>query len=171
MTLAAIPIKPEKKNERAIKPRVEQITVTHIVDAWRLLDRSIKDTHEGYPDLSEESPEKIRAHLYQFISSSNFMGLMLKVGRKPVGHILGRICHRPFGKPERYCFIWNFWIEPEFRKKGMMKTLYQAYFNQLKSQGVFHWEAEARDELTQMLTEYAGYKTEKRYNLIGGKIG
>lgn len=160
----------EKKPEKIVKPRIEPITVAHIVDCWKMLDRSIKDTHPGYPDLTEESPERIRAYLFQFISSPSFVGMIAKVGKRPVGHILGRIQLRPFGKPERFCFIWTVWIEPEYRKRGLMKTLSESYFVQLKQYGVHHWEAEAPEELALTLKDFKGFEVKNHAILIGGKL-
>lgn len=161
---------PEKKPEKSFKPRLEMITPAHIVDSWKLLERSIRETGGGYPDLSEERPEIIRAHLFNLIASPRFLGLMLKVGKKPVGQIIGQVVDRGFGRPKQAMFIWNFWIEPEYRKKGGMDLLYKAYFERMRKAGVFYWEADATDELTALLTSYGKYQTKKLMNRIGGKV-
>ena len=103
-------VEPAKPVAKAIKFRVIRVMPSDIVDSWRLLDRCFKETKPEYPDISEESPEKIRAHLFQYISARGFVGMMAKVGRRPIAQILGGIEFRPFGRPDRLCFIWNFWV-------------------------------------------------------------
>lgn len=154
--------------KKPIKPRLEQITPAHIVDSWRMLDRSIKDT-KGHPDCSEESGEVIRSHLFQRLCAPDFFGLMLKVGRRPVGQIMAQIVVRPFGAPRRFALIWDAWIEPEFRKKGYMAILYKEFFARLKTSGVHHWEGEAHEGLAELLLKYPKYEVKKISVRIGGR--
>ena len=159
-----------KPAQKAVKFRTVRIMPSDIVESWRLLDRSIRETKPEYPDVSEESPEKIRAHLFQYLSSQGFIGLMAKVGRRPVAQIIGGAEFRPFGRPDRVCFIWNFWVEPECRKSGVMKKLAEEYFSEMKKAGIFYWEANVSDDLLKMLEAARPNAVSKRFNVAGGKV-
>jgi ribosomal protein S18 acetylase RimI-like enzyme len=157
----------QEAKAKSIKPRLERLTPTLIVEAWKLLERQLREAPQSYPDLSEESPETIRHHLFQYLNQPTTIGLLMKVGRKPVGMILGDVRRRPYGKPQVYCHIFTAWIEPEYRKKGLMSSLSKEYFSGLKKAGVFYWEASTHGALTEVLLKNEGVR--RLSDLIGGK--
>lgn len=159
--------KPDPAPKKAPKVRLERLNPTHIVDAWKLFERSLKE--QTYPDLSEETPDRLRSHLFQYLNQPNTIGLLAKQGRKPVGMILGNIQARPYGKPRTYCFISTVWVEPEYRKRGIMDLLYKEYFAGLKKAGIFYWEAITPPALTETLINHKGYETRKLDDRVGGK--
>ncbi len=158
-----------KKKSKGFKPKIEVIGSKHILDVWKMFKRCVETTHPDYPDITEVEPSQLRSHLLGYLMNPNFIGLIIKIGRKPIGQILGNVSMRPFGRPSKYCFIWNFWIEPEFRKKGYVKLLFNEYAKYMKERGVHYWEAEAQEELTKFLTGYKKYKTTELHRIIGGK--
>jgi len=157
-------------SKKSFKPKIYPITPQHIVDVWRLYEQSAKVQLGHYPDLTEEIPEETRHHLFAYILQPNFVGLILKKGRRPIGQILGEIQGRTIGRPKRYCFIWNFWIDPQFRKAGFIKLLYREYFDRLKKSGIFHWEANVAEELAKILIDHKSFKINKLYDHLGGKV-
>lgn len=159
----------KKEEKKHPKPRIEAIAPTHIVECWKMFERSIKETNQTYPDTSEESPEVIRHHLFRYMNQPNFVGLMAKVGKKPVAMIIGDVQQRPYGRPKTFCYVWVFWVEPEYRNRGYMETLSEEFFTKLKRAGVFHWECFAHKEVTDALLSYKKRETIKLYEKIGGK--
>lgn len=151
------------------KVRLERINPTQIVEVWKLYDRSLKEGNQPYPDISEDQPEVMRAHLFQYLHHRNTVGVLAKIGKRTVGMILGDVQARPYGRPHVYCYVWVVWVEPEFRKRGVMELMYKDFFSKLKKAGVHYWEANSHDHLTKVLTGYPKYETRKLYDRIGGK--
>ena len=161
---------PEKK-KRIFKPRFEVIQpVRDIVDSWRLLDQSFKEDDAGHPYYSDDDPDLVRAHLYNFMVSQGFFGIMAKIGRKPIGQIIGQVHYRPIGRPKQFFFVWNFYVAPQYRRQGVMLALFEAFRKELKQRGIMCWEANAGDKLTEVLLNFPKYKTEKLENRIGGRF-
>jgi GNAT superfamily N-acetyltransferase len=162
--------KVEKVKEKAIKARVEIIRPEHVIECYRLLEQSLRAAPaDFYPDCSEITPEAMRIYLYNYITQPGFVGVTIRVGKRPVGQILAAVHVRPFGKPNYFAFIWNFWIDPEFRKKGLMTQLWFHFSDECRKKQVFHWEADAADELTQSLLHYHKIPTRKLSTRIGGR--
>lgn len=170
--LAVVPPKDKVKSvkKRHFKPRIMKIELRDIVDVWRLYTQFDREIGMSYPDLSEYSPSEIRHFLWNYIDSVRFRGLLVKKGRKPVGMILAQLQDRPIGKPHKYAFVWVLWIDPEFRKDGIAKQLCDAFFQQMKQEGVHYWESYSTDDFTQFLLNYGKVPAKKFMNILGGKI-
>lgn len=143
----------EKPAEKPLKFRIDRVQVDQVIDCWRLLDRSQSEMSLGYPDLEAVNKDQIRLVLYQQMQLPNFIGFMARAGRKPIGQILGHVQIRPYGRPERFAFVWNFWVEPDCRSKGVMQELFRAFAACLRKHGIEHWEIEANDALVALLSE------------------
>lgn len=155
---------------KTVKTRLEVVTPIQIVDVWRLVEHSLRDGGQVYPDISEDSPEKIRSNLFEYMQLPAFAGLMAKVGKKPVGIILGHLAGRPYGRPSRYQFIWGFWVEPAFRKSGVGKALWNAYSTQLKKAGIFNCEFWAHDHVEKQLCREVGVPVTKLLSILGVRL-
>jgi ribosomal protein S18 acetylase RimI-like enzyme len=172
MTEAVKLVKSDKpaKQPKPVKLKVEAATPASIIECWKLMERSLRETHAGYPDLSEERPDRIRLHLFNYMSSPTFVGLVVRSGKKVVGQILCDVRMRALGAPTRYVYIWNLWVEPEYRDQGAGKLLLKTLSDQMRAAGIFHWEAEVNDELTAELFKHPSGKVQKLMNRLGGKI-
>lgn len=159
------------KQTRDIKARVEMIRPNHIVDAWKLFEKSLHESPWTYPSLDEETPENLQHNLFGFISSPRFFGMQIRVGKKVVGQILSTVSNRQFGRPKHFAFIMNFYMDPEYRRKGFMKQLADAYFAELKKSGIHYWEANVHDQgLLDTLAGYNKRQSVKRFVRLGGKV-
>ncbi len=145
--------------------------VSDMVDVWRLFKSSVVNEKWEYPSLHETHEEDMRCHVIQYvIQNPNFFGLMARVGKRPIGQIVGSMVVRDIGLPKHYFFIYNFWIEPEFRKKGYMKELWGATVEELRKRGIFHIEANCNEKLKNFLMEYKGFETRLLSYRIGGRL-
>lgn len=161
--------KPEKL-KRVVRPKIESVNQTHIVEVYRLVRESQLEGNQPYPDTTEDRPELIQSHLYQYLGDPMVTGLIARVGRKPVGLIIGRVCQRPYGSPKRYAFVWCFWVTPDARKTGAGNQLWKEYSERLKAAGIFHWEGQCHDELEKYLVREVGISVKKLMSLIGGRL-
>ena len=134
-------VKMPEPNQRPLKPRLEAIGVTHIVEVWKMFDRFQRDSGASHPSLEDETGETMRMHLYNMISSgTGVSGVIAKINKKPVGMILGNLQARPFGRPKVYFNVWASYVEPESRKRGLMKVLVNGLSEMLRKVGCNHWE-------------------------------
>lgn len=154
---------------KKLKPRIEFVELErHIIDCWKLLRQSHQENPQLYPSLHEVDDQELRAHLIKFLSKNNQYGMIMKLGRKPIAQILGCASRHELGRPEKFLFIWNFYISEEHRKQGLMKELLKAYFKWVKSEGLHYWESKVNDGLSEIVLEH--FKGEKAYNYLYGKI-
>lgn len=142
-----------------------------MVDVWRLFKSSTVHEPWVYPSLEETNDDDMRAEVIRYtLQNPNFIGVIARSGKRPIGQIIGNVVHRPIGKPNHYFFIFNFWVEPEFRKKGVMKQLFPAMMEELKKRGIFNWESFCTEKLGSILVGYKGHETKFLSHRIGGKI-
>lgn len=160
----------QEKKPRTQRVRIESVTPTDIVEVWRLVERSIRDGGQSYPDTTEDSPEIIRSHLFQYLQAPFFTGLIARVGKRPVGIVLGHVAMRPFGRPSRYAFVHCIWIDPTQRKQGAGKLLWAEYANRMKRAGIHHFECLATDQLTAQLTREEGFPMKRVLSVLGGRL-
>lgn len=166
---AVVEIRPKaEKSEKKAKgprPRFECVLPTHVVDVWRLVEASLRDPSQIYPDTTEDNPEVIRSHLFSYLQSPLFAGLMVRVGKRPVGVVLGNVSMRPFGRPSRFVFVQHLWVEPQFRKRGIGTALWSEYVERLKQSQVFHFEAIVQPEF-----QYKSKQCSVIQSVIGGRL-
>ncbi len=110
----------------------------------------------------------VRAHLFQYIQNPCFAGLIARVGKRPVGMVLGHVSFRPYGRPSRYSSIYSLWVDPNFRKQGIGKGLWDDYTSRLKKAGIFHWEGLVSEEFSKELIKEGSVS--KLQSVIGGKL-
>lgn len=167
--IQAVPTPQEPVKKRTPKIRVEPIAPTMIVELWRMVEHSVRSGGQEYPDISEEHPEVLRMHLFAYLQSRRFCGLIARIGRKPVGFILGDVRERPYGRPARYAFVQNIWVEESFRKQGVGRFLWNEFGSRLSQAQVHHFEALSnfgvQSDLTSKL-RHAGSKMA----LVGGRL-
>jgi GNAT superfamily N-acetyltransferase len=158
---------PIEKKKPAPKVKVEALRPQHVIDAWLLLEQSLKAVPQ-HPSIDEEEPRAIRAHLYQLLSSPGCVSAIARVNRKPVGLILAEVHSRPFGSPRAYLSIWSAWVTPAHRRQGVMRELVAQLSGQAKQLGVHHWEAQIPSSL---LTEISKVVPARALSVrIGEKI-
>lgn len=158
------------KPKRVLKPKIETVQPTHIVDVYRLVRESQIEGRQPYPDTTEERPEIVQSHLYQYLADPLVTGLIARFGRKPIGIVLGRVIQRPYGSPKHFAFIWCFWVTPDARKTGVGQQLWSDYCARLKNAGIFHWEAQCHEELEKYLARETGVPVKKLMSIIGGRL-
>jgi len=160
----------KKKKKRSVKPRMIWMDGTFIADSLRLLERAIHENPKAFPEYQDETIDNIRHHYFNYMSRPDFFGLIVKRGRKPIGQIVGRLMWRTLGKPQKFCMIAYFWINPEERGKGLMKQLAAEYFSALKKLDITWWEANTVESITAFLSKTGGsVKVKKLYDRIGGE--
>lgn len=155
---------------KPVKIRYDQVQPKDIVDFWRLYEKFIKECKPEHPDLSEEVPESIRAHLYNMIASSRFIGFIAKQGRKPVGMIGGMVAERPFGSPRVFTQVLVFFVEPDFRKKLIGGTLVKELFAASKKIGVHYFEITADAKFSESIGKVLNGKGSVVSHKVFGKI-
>lgn len=165
-----VEIQKQEKKPRALKPKIEPIIPTMIVDVWRLLKTSLQDGGQTYPDTTEDQPEVIQHALFAYLQAPFFRGVIAKAGKRPVGMILSDMRLRPFGRPSKYNFIYCFWVETAFRNSGIGMALFKEHCDRLKKEGIFHWEAHAHEHLFQALQKEAGIPVQPLLRVIGGRV-
>lgn len=163
-------VEPAQKKRALPKPKISPIVPTDIVDCWRLYQRSLKESHQPYPDRSADDPEVIRACLFSYITNQYFKGLIVRIGKKPVGMVLADIQRRPFGAPHVFAFVWAFWIEPEYRKQGLGKFLWRDFAGRLSYAGVRNWEAWTHAGLSEEIQQIGFVGARKLMDRIGGTL-
>lgn len=126
---------------KPFKFKVSEILPADIVDVWRLYEKSLKLAPPKYPSMERETPEYIRAQLFQGLSVPNFLGFIARQGRKPIGQFTAHVGMRPLGMPRVYLQPWLFWVEPEFRKQGIAEALKAAMAKTAKEKGIHDWES------------------------------
>jgi ribosomal protein S18 acetylase RimI-like enzyme len=145
--------------------------VKDMVDVWRLFKSSVLHEKWEYPSLHETHEEDMRAHVISYtLQNPQFFGMMARIGKRPIGQIIGSMVTRDIGLPKNYFFIYNFWIEPELRKQGHMKELWGAFVEELRKRGIFHVEANCTEKLKNFLMDYKGFETRLLSYRIGGKL-
>lgn len=169
-TQKVVELNTDAKPKRQVKNKIEPIRPTHIVEVWRLLRESQIEGRQPYPDTTEESPELIQSHLFQYLQDPLFTGLIARNGKKAVGIVLGRVAQRPYGSPKRYAFVWCIWIAPSARKNGTGLALWSEYTARLKKAGVFHWESYAHEHVEKYLCRESGVQINKLMSIIGGRL-
>jgi ribosomal protein S18 acetylase RimI-like enzyme len=152
------------------KAKIDIVVPTDIVEVWRLVEHSIRAGSLSYPDVTEDQPEIIRAHLFNYLQQPLFHGLIARFNRRPVGLVLGNIGMRAFGRPSKYAFIYCFWVEPGFRGQGVAHALLEQYFSRMKKIGIFSWEAQASEQLSRELVREGGVPVLRLMQVIGGKM-
>ena len=130
------PLKPKPTK----KFKIEETKPADIVDVWTLYKQSLAVV-QNYPDVSEEPDAYIRSQLFSMICDPTFLGVIAKVGRKPVGQLNGFVTHRPYGKPRDYFQFWMFWIDPEYRGAELSKQMFKTVCKRLKEVGIFNFES------------------------------
>lgn len=160
----------EQRARKALRARIEPVLPTHIVDVWRMVEHSIRDGGQLYPDTTEDSADAIRSHLFTYLQAPNFAGLIARHGKRPVGLILGHVASRPYGRPSRYAFVWAFWVEPQLRGQGVGQQLWGEYQGKLKKAQIYHWEALANDSLARALVRESGIPVNRLLSVIGGRL-
>lgn len=145
-----------KKPKKVVKAKLESVSAPMIVEVWRLVEKKLAT--QTYPDLSEEQPEVLRSWLFQYLNHPRFAGLIAKMGKRPVGLILGDVRQRPYGKPSRFVHIEHFYVDPAFRGQGIGKALRAEYTSRMNKVGVFHFESLSSED-----------KNRLNY-LVGGKL-
>ena len=158
------------KKAKPARFKVLPVDPTMIVDVWSMVWESLRNGVQPYPDLTEDQPEVIRSHLFNYLQGRFFQGLIAYSGKRPIGVILGDVRSRPFGRPKIFVFIYCLWVSDRFRKQGIGKSLFADYISRLKKAGIFHWEAQCSDALLQEMTEIQKQPIQRLMNEIGGRI-
>lgn len=160
----------EEPKKKPVKIRYEAIEPKDIIDVWRLYERSLREAPPEYPSMNEETPEAVRAHLFQMIASPNFLGVIAKHGKKPVAQVTGMVAQRPFGSPRVYVQMGIFWVEPEYRKQKIGEQILKEIFTKAKTQGVHHFESLTEPKLVETFLAVLKGKGKVVSHRIGGKI-
>lgn len=168
--------KPEIKKK--LNPKIHLVEPKDIVDCWKLLRSSIEKKPWKYPSLRETHEDEVRSVLFEIISRPMLspalpgsLSTIMKLGKRPIGQIIGTPAFRNLGDPKLYMFIFNYWIEPEFRKNGFGKALWDDYMVRCRNLGVYAWESNVEhDDLKEFLEGYKGYSTSLLYHRMGGRI-
>lgn len=163
-------VEPKKPQKKAIKPRLEAIAPSHIVEVLKLYDSSLKAFPMDYPSLEEEPRSNLQAQVFNMVAMPSFVGYMAFVGRRPIGQFSGFIQTRPFGAPRVFFVSWLFWVEPEFRGNKVAESLMEALFKDLKSKGVFNFEWNASPELVNIYEKVYGGPLKVVSHRIIGKV-
>lgn len=158
-----------KKKRRAFV-KIEAIQPKNVIDIWRMYEAEDKENKQAYPDYTEETSQDIRHDLLAYLLDPNFMGASLRLGKRPIGHILGTVVERKIGYPRRAYFISRLWIDPKFRGQGHFKYLTKEFTKILKDKGVYHWESHLSDDNCKRALNLKERKVKKYFNMVGGKI-
>lgn len=118
-----------------------QVRPSDIVDVWALYKQSLDQAPPNYPMVSEEPEKFIQSQVFNMISQQNFMGVVAKLGRKPVAQMNGFFSIRPYGAPRQFFQFWLFWVDPEFRGSDLGKQLFREMSVRIKDAGVFNFES------------------------------
>ena len=168
--LVIVETKKPKKKKRSFKARVEPIQTGHIVEVWRFFMEMVERNRNQYLYIEEEDPHDMRRHLFNYMSNPDYVGYMVKQGRRITSFLQGQILVRPFGRPKKFYFIWNFYVHPDFRGAGHGKLLIKKAFEDMrKNHGIVYWEGEASDKLTKHLVDHSKFQAERLFSRIGGK--
>lgn len=163
-----IKIKPSKPAKLRIK--VEQVLPSDIIDVWHLYKQSLDKAPPKYPDMSEEPETFIRSQIFNEISKQNFLGLIAKVGRRPVGQLNGFVAHRPFGAPRVFFQFWMCWVDPEYRNSDVGTQLYKEMFRTLKGHGIFNVESIIDPEMVPSMEKVSGVQVQVVSHRIIAKV-
>jgi ribosomal protein S18 acetylase RimI-like enzyme len=160
----------KEKPKKVIKPKIEQVIPTDIIEVWRLAEHAIRDSGQTYPDFSEDSSDVMRSHILAYLQAPTFFGLMAKIGKRPAGVLLGHVANRPFGRPYRYFDLWCFWVDPQFRSNLIGHSLWERFSAELKRNNLYHWEGKCSGKLLETLQKSEGVQVSQLQQVIGGKI-
>lgn len=163
-------VEAKKPHKKRLKPRLEAIEPSHIVEVIKLHESSLKHFPMLYPSMEEEAPANVRAQLFNMIAQPGYVGYMAFIGRKPVGQFSGFIQTRPFGAPRVFFAAWLFWVEPEARGSGIAEELMKSVFKSLKAKGVFNFEWHATPELVSIYEKVYGGPLKVVSHRIIGKV-
>lgn len=84
-------------------------------------------TFSDFPKLSKNIKSKQRKFFKKYITRKDAVGFIALENGKPIGHLLGneKKDHSVFAESERPMgHVGNFYVEPEFRGKGVGKKLF-----------------------------------------------
>lgn len=160
----------EEKKKKPVKIKYELIQPKDIVDFWRLYENELKEAAPGYPSLSDETPEALRAHLFNMIASTNFIGVIARHGKKPVGQLTAMIHQRPFGSPRVYLHLGIYWVIKDYRAMKIGETLVKEMFSRAKASGIHDFEIMAEPHLSELFLKILKGKGKIVSHRISGKI-
>jgi ribosomal protein S18 acetylase RimI-like enzyme len=155
------------------KAKISQIDpAKDLVDVWRLFRSSVTNEKWDYPYLGETHESEVMAYLNRYmLTTPSFFGLIMRIGKRPIAHVIGHINVHPVGSPKVYFFVHNFWVEPEFRGNDMHgDALFKAMIEEIRKRGVFHWEATCFDKFSTRILKKKRFGVRKLYTRIGGKV-
>lgn len=141
------------------------------VDVWRLFKLSLETEKWEYPSLHETHEDEVRADLARYVlQNPYFFGMMIRHGKKPIGQIIGNAQQRNLGLPKNFFFIYNFYIDPEYRKAGHMKALWNEFKEELRKHGIYHFEAAVFSNLKGVLEQITSQEVRVLSYRMGGRI-
>lgn len=162
------PTKPTEapKPKTARPPKVDLIGPSDIVDVWRLFEHY----PQNYPNLKGERPEAMRSHMLSSIMQPNFLGVIARYGKKPVGMLTGFVAMRPYGQPNVFFSFWMCFVKEEARKSGVGKAMLARLFDLLKRQGVNDFESIIEPEYVPLMEHLYGSELKVVSHRIVGKV-
>jgi ribosomal protein S18 acetylase RimI-like enzyme len=94
------------------------------------------------PELWELAPEQLAgmADFYVDALKQDNTRILVAEARagKPVGMIMVRVLNNPSLKPSRFGRIDDAWVEPDFRRQGVMRCLIHTALEFIESRGAAH---------------------------------
>lgn len=122
-----------------------------------------KETEDDYWDFGVLSEENISKHLSTFIGNSERKIFISRDDEKIVGFIAGEIiqCHLPISSVKKIGYISGAYVLPEFRGKGIMKSLEKMVLDYFKQSGLKYAEVNflSNNLIAKKSWEGLGYKT------------
>lgn len=148
---------------------------TDLIDSWRLFRISAEKDKAEYPSMESASEDQIRSQHYAYLLlNPNFFGVIARIGKKPVGQAFGEFAGRTLGEPNKFFFVFNFWVDPEYRQSETGQAIGMRMWSQLteavKARGFHDFEANANEEWAERFKKLGGATAKVLIHRIGGKL-
>ena len=122
-----------------------------------------RETKDVYWDFGELSVENISKHLSSFINNAERRIYIAKDCEKVVGIIVGEIigCHLPISSIRKVGYIAAAYVLPEYRGKGIMKSLDNLICSFFREKGIKYVELNfiSRNSIAKKSWNALGYNT------------
>lgn len=119
------------------KPVIRRASEQDLEAIVGLLVRNKRLNEEFDPMLTvaDEVEEVARKYVSDALRDQNSLLLVCEVGGKVVGFLKADVIDRLFYEPRREGVIREFYLLPEFRRRGIGRTMVERAFEELRSMG------------------------------------
>ncbi len=102
---------------------------------WQEIEKLREDMMRGFERHDREIEDVARKYASEALRDPNSLVLVCEEGGRVVGFLKADVVDRLFYEPRREGVIREFYLLPEFRRRGVGRTMIEKAFEELRSMG------------------------------------